>query len=46
MNKITENAIENFCIDLLKKQSYEYLYVPNITPYTEKPLFPQLFPQP
>ena len=25
MTKITENIIETFCIELLKKQGYEYL---------------------
>jgi len=32
MTKITENTIENFCIKLLEKQGYEYIYAPNITP--------------
>ncbi len=32
MTKITENTIENFCIKLLEKQGYEYIYAPNIAP--------------
>ncbi len=32
MTKITENAIKNFCIELLVKQGYEYLYAPDIAP--------------
>ena len=38
MSKITENAIENFCIELLTKQGYEYLYAPNIAPDSDNPL--------
>ncbi|HIP83576.1 MAG TPA: type I restriction endonuclease subunit R, partial [Desulfocapsa sulfexigens] len=38
MSKITENAIENFCIELLEKQGYEYLYAPDIAPDSDKPL--------
>ncbi len=32
MSKITENAIETFCIELLEKQGYEYIYAPDIAP--------------
>jgi len=32
MNKITESAIENFAIELLEKQGYQYLYAPSIAP--------------
>jgi len=32
MTKITENEIELFAIELLEKQCFEYLYVPNIAP--------------
>ena len=28
MTKITENAIEKFCIELLEKQGYETIYAP------------------
>lgn len=38
MSKITENAIENFCIELLEKQGYEYIYAPDITPDSDNPL--------
>jgi hypothetical protein len=34
-DKITENTIENFCIKLLDKQGYEYIYAPDITPEAE-----------
>jgi len=37
MSKITENAIENFCIELLEKQGYEYLYAPDIAPDSDNP---------
>ncbi len=32
MSKITENAIETFCIERLEKQGYEYIYAPDIAP--------------
>ena len=32
MTKITENTIETFCIELLEKQGYEYIYAPDIAP--------------
>jgi type I restriction enzyme R subunit len=37
-DKITENTIENFCIKLLEKQGYEYIYAPDIAPDSDKPL--------
>jgi len=37
MSKITENAIENFCIELLEKQGYEYIYAPDIAPDSDNP---------
>ncbi len=37
MIKITENAIENLCIELLKKQGYEYIYGPDIAPVSDNP---------
>jgi len=38
MTKITENVIEEFCIELLEKQGYEYIYAPDIAPDSDKPL--------
>ena len=38
MTKITENAIEKFCIELLEKQGYEYIYAPDIAPDSDNPL--------
>ncbi|MCF6229738.1 MAG: type I restriction endonuclease subunit R [Gammaproteobacteria bacterium] len=38
MSKITENEIETFCIELLKKQGYEYIYAPDIAPDSDQPL--------
>lgn len=38
MTKITENAIENLCIELLEKQGYEYIYAPDIAPGSDNPL--------
>ena len=35
MTKITENEIELFAIELLAKQSFEYIYAPNIAPNTK-----------
>lgn len=37
MTKITENAIEQFCIELLEKQGYEYIYAPDIAPDSGNP---------
>ena len=37
MSKITENAIETFCIELLEKQGYEYIYAPDIAPDSNNP---------
>ncbi|WP_143243162.1 type I restriction endonuclease, partial [Bathymodiolus azoricus thioautotrophic gill symbiont] len=37
-NRITENTIENFCIKLLEKQGYEYIYAPDIAPDSDNPL--------
>ncbi len=37
MSKITENAIETFCIELLEKQGYEYIYAPDIAPDSDNP---------
>jgi len=34
-NKITENEIELFAIELLEKQGFEYIYAPNIAPTKE-----------
>ena len=31
-DKITESAIDNFTIELLEKQGYQYIYAPNIAP--------------
>ena len=36
-NKITESAIEKFAIELLEKQSYQYIYAPDIAPDSETP---------
>jgi type I restriction enzyme R subunit len=38
MNKITENEIELFAIELLEKQGFEYIYAPNIAPDSESPM--------
>lgn len=38
MNKITENEIELFTIELLEKQGFEYIYAPNIAPDSETPM--------
>ena len=37
INKITESAIEELAIDLLEKQSYQYIYAPDIAPDSETP---------
>ncbi|MFQ5676895.1 MAG: type I restriction endonuclease, partial [bacterium] len=36
-NKITENTIEKFTIELLEKQGYQYIYAPSIAPDSETP---------
>ncbi len=36
-NKITESAIEQFAIELLEKQGYQYIYAPDIAPDSETP---------
>lgn len=36
-NKITESKIENFSIELLEKQGYQYIYAPDIAPDSETP---------
>ncbi len=38
MTKITENEIEEFAIELLEKQGYEYLYGPDIAPDSDNSL--------
>ena len=38
MSKITESSIENFAIDLLKLQGYDYLFGADIAPDGENPL--------
>lgn len=35
--KITENAIEEFAIELLEKSGYQYIYAPDIAPDSETP---------
>jgi len=37
MNKITENSIEEFAIDLLEKLGYDYIYAPDIAPDSDNP---------
>ena len=37
MTKITENAIETFCTELLEKQGYETIYAPDIAPDSDNP---------
>ncbi len=32
MSKIIESAIEEFAIELLEKQGYQYIYAPSIAP--------------
>ena len=34
-NKITESQIENYAIELLEKQGYEYIYAPSAAPDSE-----------
>ncbi|MDR4499570.1 MAG: type I restriction endonuclease [Candidatus Scalindua sp.] len=36
-NRITENTIEEFAIELLEKQGYQYLFAPSIAPDGETP---------
>ena len=36
-NKITESEIENFAIELLEKQGYQYIYAPDIAPDSASP---------
>lgn len=38
MTKITESHIEEFAIELLEKQGFQYLYGPEIAPDSESPL--------
>ncbi|MGB5966202.1 MAG: type I restriction endonuclease subunit R [Sulfurimonadaceae bacterium] len=38
MNKITENEIELFAIELLEKLGFEYIYAPDIAPDSETPM--------
>jgi len=38
MEKITENEIELFAIDLLEKQGFEYIYAPDIAPDSDTPM--------
>jgi len=37
MTKITENLIEEFCIELLEKQGFQYIYAPDIAPDGDSP---------
>ena len=37
MTRITESHIEEFSIELLEKQGYEYIYAPDIAPDGETP---------
>ncbi len=37
-NKITENEIELFAIELLEKQGFEYIYAPSIAPDSDTPM--------
>jgi len=37
MIKITEDSIEQNFIEQLKEQGYNYLYGPNIAPYSDTP---------
>ena len=36
-NKITESKIEQFAIELLEKQGYQYIYAPSIAPDSDTP---------
>ncbi len=35
--KITESEIEEFAIELLEKQGYQYIYAPDIAPDSDTP---------
>ena len=37
MTRITESAIEEFAIELLEKQGYQYIYAPDIAPDSDTP---------
>ena len=37
MTRITESAIEEFIIELLEKQGYQYVYAPDIAPDSDTP---------
>jgi type I restriction enzyme, R subunit len=37
MEKITEDTIEQFAIELLEKQGYQYIYAPSIAPDSDNP---------
>ena len=37
MTRITENTIEEFTIELLKRLGYQYIYAPDIAPDGERP---------
>ena len=37
MTRITENAIEEYAIELLEKQSYQYFYALSIVPHSKTP---------
>nr|WP_207640822.1 type I restriction endonuclease subunit R [Desulfitibacter alkalitolerans] len=37
MNRITENVIEEFAIELLEKSGYQYIYAPDIAPDSDAP---------
>ena len=37
MSKITESTIEDFCIKLLERQGYQYIYAPDIAPDGDHP---------
>jgi type I restriction enzyme R subunit len=38
MERITENALEKFAIELLEKQDYQSIYAPSIAPDGKKTL--------
>jgi type I restriction enzyme R subunit len=38
MDKITENEIELFTIELLEKQGFDYIYAPDIAPDSTTPM--------
>ena len=37
MTRITESSIEEFAINLLEKQGYQYVYAPDIAPDSDTP---------